>query len=417
MEYITSKNICLLIRDILKLIDRRVMDHGSCVGYIVYKMLDHMEMFERFELAELSFVATLHNIGGYRTDNIDELLRPGFRNNMPHSIYGYLFLKNLFPVSDYGKILLYHHMDCTQLDTIDYEFKYMSNFIHMADDAYGLYVEKGEQFDYRELLHFQGKKYSDRACKMFKLAAEQDRVFDKLADGSYKEELDELLGYVLFRDDEKKKYLEMLMYCTGFHSKRVVTDSVTCTCICDELAKRMGISPSEREQLYFGSLLHDIGMMLIPSDIVNKPDQLTPEERTVMQTHIERSEKVLRARLKDQEIVDIAVRHHERMDGSGYPAKLRGASLRRTDRILQVADTVCGMIGERTYHSKRSLQEVVNLLQEEADKDCLDHGIVDAFISGYEEIIVRVHRESEEILRTFQRIEKQYEVARQRFQV
>lgn len=415
MEYITSKNICLLIRDVLKLTDRRVTDHGSCVGYIVYRMLEATEMFEEFEMAELSFIASLHNIGGYRTDDIGELLQPGYKNDMPHSIYGYLFMKNLFPVPDYGKILLYHHMDYEQLENVDYEFKFMSNFIHLADDAYGAYQTLGDRFDYRRILAGAGKKYSDQACKMFALAVEKYKVFDKLADGSYKEELDQLMDYVLFRDDEKQKYLEMLMHCTAFHSRQVVTDTVTCTCICDELARKAGITPAEKQRLYLGSLLHDIGMLLIPVEIIRKPGGLTKEERAVMQTHVERAEEVLRSRFKDQEVVDIAVRHHERLDGSGYPAKLKGAKMNKPDRILQVADTVCGMWCERTYHKARSIGEVISLLQEEAGRGRLDAIIVNYFTSSSKEIMERVKRESAGILTKYQRIEKQYEAARSKF--
>jgi len=415
MEYITSKNICLLTKDILELADRRITDHGLAVGYIVYRMLDASELFEEFEMAELSFIAVIHNIGGYRTDDIGELLKYGYRNYMPHSIYGYLFLKKLFPVSDYGKILLYHHMDYAQMEHVDYEFKFMSDYIHLADDVYTRRVESGNTFDYRSLQKYAGRKYSVKAYELLEKAVEEYQIFDRLDSGAYQDEMNRLMDFVLFRDDEKEKYLKMMMYCTGLLSSKVVTNTGICVCICEELAKRLGVSPAERHKLYLGALLHDIGMLQVPVEILQKPGKLTEEERRIMQQHVERAEQILRGRFKDQQVVDIAVRHHERLDGSGYPAKVKGSRMDRLDRILQVADTVCGIAGERAYHPARSKEEVLRILQDEVDRKHLDSNIVNQLSRSYNEIMECVKKESVRILVTYKQIEKQYEAARQRF--
>ena len=416
MEYITSKNICLLIRDILKLTDKRVMEHGSCVGYIVYRMLEETELFEEFEMAELSFIASLHNIGGYRTDNIEEMLKYGYRNYMPHSIYGYLFLKNLLPIPDYGKILLYHHMDFDQMAGVDYEFKFMSEYIHIADDAYTRYKESGGTFDYKSLKAKVGRKYSEKAYELLDTVAQNDSVFARIDDGSYKEELDRLMDFVLFRDDEKQKYLEMLMYCTGLRSVQVMENTGMCVCVCDELARRMGMKRVDRHRLYLAALLHDSGMLLVPGSIIRKPKKLSEKEMKVVQFHVKKADEVLRERFKDKEVVDIAVRHHERLDGSGYPVGLKAARLRRPDRILQVADTVCGITGKTAYHAARDKDEACRILLEEAQCGRLDAEIVKLMIENYTDIWNRIKKEAAKTFATYQKIEKQYETAKQRFE-
>ena len=68
MEYIKSKDIYLLMRDILKLINPTLMEHGSRVAYIVYKMLQEENRYEEFELADIVMVATMHDIGAYKTE-------------------------------------------------------------------------------------------------------------------------------------------------------------------------------------------------------------------------------------------------------------------------------------------------------------------------------------------------------------
>ena len=73
MDFISSKNIFLLTRDTLKLIDKRLMKHGSRTGYIFYKMLQQRGGYEKFEMAELVMLATLHDIGAYKTDDISNI--------------------------------------------------------------------------------------------------------------------------------------------------------------------------------------------------------------------------------------------------------------------------------------------------------------------------------------------------------
>lgn len=411
MEYITSKNICLLTMDILRLTDEKIMEHGFGVSYIVYRMLESTELFEEFEMAELSFIVSLHNIGGYRTDKTEDLLRRNNKNPMPHCIYGYLFLKNLFPVADYGKVLLYHHMNYDQMGNVDYEFKFLSDFIHIADDAYTNYKEMGGAWDYTELRRHMNKKYSERAYRMLERAEEHCHVFEKISSGEYMEELNQLMDYVLFRDDEKQKYLKMLMYCTGLRSSKVVANTATCVGICDEMTRRLNIQLVDRQRVYLAALLHDIGMLMIPDEILNKAGALTDEEMNIVRTHVKRATEVLEPRFKDQQVVEIVSKHHERLDGSGYPAGIDASKMDKLDRILQTSDAVCGIAGARSYHAARSRDEVFQILQEEVAKKHLDGRIVGEIIKCYDEVIDRIKNEADKILATYRKIEKQYEAA------
>ena len=106
MEYIHSKDIFLLMRDTLKLVDRKSMDHGSRVAYYLYKMLECKGGYEKFELADFVFLASLHDIGAYKTENLKDMLQYEFRETMAHSVYGYLVFKNLSPLSELAQIIL-----------------------------------------------------------------------------------------------------------------------------------------------------------------------------------------------------------------------------------------------------------------------------------------------------------------------
>lgn len=414
MEYITSKNICLLVRDIFALTNQKIMEHGVQVGYIISKMLESTALFEEFEVAELSFITFLQNIGGYRIPEFERMLRYGEKDYLPHSMYGYLFMKNLFPVPGYGKVLLYHHMDYDRMENIDYEFKFLSDLIHIADDAYCLWKEQNEAFDYTSLAVYKDKKYSERAYNLLEFAVQSCQVFEKLENGEYKDELDQLMDFVMFRDDEKEQYLKMLMYCTGFCNASLVSDTILCTCICDELAKKMGMSVVERQELYLGAMLHDIGMLMVPKQLMDKQRELSEEEEELLRSHVERAEEVLAFRFLDQRIVDIAVRHHERLDGSGYPEGLKGSHMNEQDKILQVADAACGPYVKGLHQKPKNKEETIRILQREVDKGRLDGKIVHLLTATYDEIMERVKKESAEIFHVYQRIEKQYHAALQK---
>ena len=95
IEYITSKNLFLLICDTLKLLDESLVKHGVRVSYIMSKMMECKGDYEKYEIADYMLLAMLHDIGAYKTDDVRKQLTFEAKNTMPHSIYGYLFLKYL----------------------------------------------------------------------------------------------------------------------------------------------------------------------------------------------------------------------------------------------------------------------------------------------------------------------------------
>lgn len=129
---------------------------------------------------------------------------------------------------------------------------------------------------------------------------------------------------------------------TNGHSTRVARYSVL-------LAERMGYSGERLEQLQFAALLHDIGKIGIPNEIINKPSRLTDEEYQIIKTHPVIGGNILR---EISEIPDIAIGarwHHERYDGKGYPDGLKGEEIPEIARIIGVADAYDAMTSKRSY--------------------------------------------------------------------
>ncbi len=407
MEIIGSKDICSLLSNTLKLIDKRPMDHGSRVAYLLYKMMQCKGGYVEFEMADFAFLAMLHDIGAYKTDDFSNALGYETKDFMPHSIYGSLFMRYLSPMKDKSKIILYHHVDYEQLKDMDYEYRNIANFIGLAERI-DLYLSTmGKSFNYQLLYKYEGKKYSSEAFQLFRQAQVKHDVFQNLRSGEYLHELEQLFGFLIFNNDEKKKYLELLMYTIGFRSEYAVVDTVTTVCICEEIAKLMNISEEDREKLYYAALLHDVGMLAISSAILDAPRALTPMEITKMRTHVNITESILKQYV-DPEVLEIAISHHERLNGSGYYRGLKEEDMNILQMILQVADTVTGMINQRSYRVAKNKEFVINVLEDETNHGRLNRMVVKIFDRHYDGIIDSVKSESSKILSIHKKLNAQY---------
>lgn len=407
MDFISSKNIFLLARDTLKLIDKRLMKHGSRTGYILYKMLECEGKYEKFELADFVMLATLHDIGAYRTNDINDMLRFEAREYMPHSIYGFLFLKFLSPMGDLSKILLYHHFDYYKIKEAKYEYLDIACCLNLAEKVDIYSNALGSKFDFGLFSKYAGTKYTESAVDLFSQAQIKYDILAKLKTEEYEQELDELMDYIMFTNEDKKRFMEMLMYCLGFCSEYKIKDSVTCTCICEKLAEMMEMNAEQSDKLYYGALLHDIGMLTMPKGLVDANRKLTDEETEFMRKHVETAEAILKNRM-DQEVVDIACRHHERLNGSGYPKKLFRTQMTDSDMILQVADTVTALVGRRAYRGAFKKEEVIEILQREADEKRLNSQIVNLVNFHYDSIMQEVSERSRKILHMNNKLQAQY---------
>jgi len=138
---------------------------------------------------------------------------------------------------------------------------------------------------------------------------------------------------------------------TSGHSKRVAEYSRM-------IAARMGKSKEEQEEIYRTGLLHDVGKIRIPEDIINKPGKLTDEEFNIIKIHPATGYHILRGISEDSFLAIGAKYHHERYDGKGYPNGLCGEKIPEVARILAVADSYDAMASNRSYRDALP-QEVV----------------------------------------------------------
>lgn len=159
---------------------------------------------------------------------------------------------------------------------------------------------------------------------------------------------------------------------TRHHSARVTEFTL-------RIAKKMGFSSRELEDLELASILHDVGKIAVPEIILNKDGKLTDEEFGYIKEHPARGEDILKPVIELNEVSRIVRSHHERYDGKGYPDGLNGQSIPLGARIMAVADTYDAITSDRPYRKGKShnfaVKEIVKCSGSQFDPEVLEHFI------------------------------------------
>ena len=159
---------------------------------------------------------------------------------------------------------------------------------------------------------------------------------------------------------------------THGHSERVTDYAL-------QIAREMGCSEQECIALHRAGLLHDLGKVSIPAEILNKPGKLTAEEYSLMQNHPAEADRIIEPIHVFGEVRPIVRQHHERWDGAGYPDGLKGEEIHLGARVLAVADVYDALYSDRPYRESWSQEKVIDYLRKEAGY-AFDPKVVRAFL-------------------------------------
>ncbi|WHY66559.1 diguanylate cyclase [Neobacillus sp. SuZ13] len=161
------------------------------------------------------------------------------------------------------------------------------------------------------------------------------------------------------------------------HSKRVYQYAV-------DFSRMLNLSVDERKTLILGALVHDIGKIEIPRDILNKKGSLDPHEWEFMKKHVTYGKDIISTNKKLEDLIPLVELHHERYDGNGYPYGLAGKSIPKLARILCVIDSFDAMTTERPYQKTKTFQEAIAELRHCSGKQ-FDPQFIEPFIAMIKE--------------------------------
>lgn len=414
-EIINSKELYNIVRKTLAMMNEDVIRHGEISGYILYKMLQTDHQYNKQDLVDYTMIGILHDLGIYKIQNFDDISTFKPANAWSHSVYGYLFIRELSPLSEYADIVLFHHLYYNKFRFIKSENRTVIEHLNFADKMDAFLFDKDSPLRATYFQDYRNKSFSAHSQEVFLLAENKFGVTASILDGSYKQELDDLLSKKLFSDTYKRKLLEMLVYLIDFRSEFTVVHTLSTVSFALEIGKRMHLQPYDLQLLRYGALLHDLGKLAIPLDILEAPRRLTDEEMETMRTHVEITEAILRG-VVGSDVLEIAIRHHEKLDGSGYHRGLTGDELTLPQRIVGVADIISALYDKRSYKEGFDPERIKSILQQDADAGKLDANVVNCAIRNFEDIEANCKKAREKTIGTYRHMQKEYDMQIQKFE-
>lgn len=130
-----------------------------------------------------------------------------------------------------------------------------------------------------------------------------------------------------------------------------------------KLALRFGMSSEDVGNIYIAGRLHDVGKLMIPESILNKPARLTQQEWRMIKGHPEQAVEMLSIIKMPEEIIEIILQHHENLDGSGYPGKLVAKQICKGAKVIRICDSFESMTTQRAYKPRYGKYEVLERMR------------------------------------------------------
>ncbi len=408
METITSSNIIQILKKALDSVDSRLVDHGERVGYLVAKMLEAKGNAAQEEIVDCYVLGLLHDIGAYKTEEIGEMMRFERVDIWNHSIYGYLFLKTAGPMGSLADAVLCHHVNWNRLEQMPCEHRELANLLNLADRIETYLRVKGKPVGAEQLEAYRGTRFLGDLIDLFYQAEDRFQLQTRLTDGSFILDTERFMNLAAYDMTTLIRCIQMAAYSIDFRSETTVTHTITTVSVSVELARLLDVSSFAKRQIYLGAYLHDLGKIVIPVEIIEKPGQLTPQEMEVMKTHVVHSGRIIRGFVSES-IYNIATRHHEKLDGSGYPLGLKANQLSLPEQIVAVADIISALYGRRSYKDAFPKERVISILKSMAEDGKISKLVTSVAIEHYDEILLNTNRNCEDQIRRYEEMKVEYE--------
>lgn len=173
-----------------------------------------------------------------------------------------------------------------------------------------------------------------------------------------------LSEYQNLESKHKESMIRAIINLVEIHDNYTKGHSNNVSKLALEFSQKLGLERDRQLQIYWAALIHDMGKIVIPSSILNKPSRLTPEEFSEIKKHPIYAYDVLKSIDNMEDIAEYIKYHHERIDGKGYPEGLKGKEIPLESRIISICDSFDAMTSERSYKKaftkEQAIKELIN---------------------------------------------------------
>ena len=387
------RHVIYALSDALDLVGIDDVAHGKRVGIMASECSKLMGLPEA-ETTFLFDLGMLHDIGVSTTQTHHQLVAEfDWEGSQVHAELGYALLREFAPLSRMAIPVRYHHTRWDRLITLPAteltaQQAQQANLIFLVDrvDAlaapwYGgsaLFDHVGDVRDH--IRNNAGSYFSPELVDIFLEASAAEAFWLLLEPRSIQNYQNDLLSRGATYQPtfaELKQLSVIFSHIVDAKSPFTAYHSLGVARLARFLAERAGVSQENCDKLELAGLLHDLGKLRIPDEILDKPGKLDTHERLIMNTHSFETYQILRSIAGFEEIALWAAYHHEEPGGKGYPFHVHEKDLSIEARILRVADIFQAMAQDRPYRAGWPADRVLGLLKELVADERLDKSIVE----------------------------------------
>ena len=388
-------NIVMGLTELTDLVNTELSHHHKRVAYIAYRLGEALG-YPKTEVKDITLAGLLHDIGAFSTKESLAILTGEGLEPLGHAYKGAKLLEGFDRFKNTGEIIKYHHLDWDYGKGVSFEGTAVderNHIIHLADRiAVSVKPESHILTQAKGIAGFisgmSGKTFKPEHIAAFLAISKEEQFWLDIVYEPLLTILPEMLAFeeMILDLDEQISVARIFANIIDFRSPFTATHSRGVAATAEHLARLMNFSPMECQMMLIAGYMHDLGKIAVPSEILEKPSKLDIEEFNVMRSHTYYTYRVLNKIKALQTITEWAAFHHERLDGTGYPFRLKGNELSLGARIMAVADVFTAASEDRPYRSGMEKDKVINILKSMAKNNALCPNVTDVMLRNFDDI-------------------------------
>lgn len=387
-------NLLLSLSEAMDLAGPELVQHQQRTAFIAWEMGRAAELPEP-RLEQLFFAALLHDIGALSVEEKYSLLREEGAEKEGHAVRGEALLSKLPFLGNAPSLVREHHREWKDVhegiaDSLNLERQILilADTVERSTDR-NVYILYQQKLITDRIRGQSGTTFHPDVVALFSAVSAREEFWLDLASRRL---------YPLLLNNGPSRRIEVgiegLFQIAGvfaniidFRSRFTSTHSSGVAASALTLAKLFGLTEAEVAYMEVAGYLHDLGKLVVPNSILEKPGKLTVEEFAVMKSHTYYTYSVLNTIGGLQQIAEWGAYHHERLDGTGYPFHCKASELPIGARIMMVADIFTAVAEDRPYRKGMNKEEVTRILRDFASRRLLEKRIVDLLTDNYQDVL------------------------------
>ena len=374
-------------------INRHITLHNLRTAFLAWKLSETIND-SRFNIRNIVLLALYHTIGFFRQDTIFDY-NPHDSNIDFFSqkkavsskyVFSCYYLKYMTPLGK-DALALENFTDpfIEDMKHFLYQERYKS-IIYLCARISDFLFHHNDDYLPDDINEIAPGFFDPEYVRAFKIANQNNELINEIKDNKFTKEFSAYINSISFEKEESEMLEKILIYFLDFKSTYTVKHIINTSCYALSLGSRIGLNPDQLSELFCSAILHDIGKITTPQRILEFPGRLSPEDMGIMRYHVKHSKRILLGNAPEQ-IIENVYRHHEKLNGNGYPNQIIGEELTIIQRILTVADITSALNDSRSYKAEYSTEKTKSIITKMTEDGELDSEVSKIILDEFEKIV------------------------------